>query len=184
MPLAYLGDHQQMRVFRARRPVIDDETVLYELSKPIPHFGGPWPKSLSDIPMTAELRRRIDRVEPLQPMPENDFVNERLGFRARLRACLEGAGVKGPGSVMMDILYAVDPATHMGQSTSVIPSASSLPEGEDERFYSCAVSSHVGRTMRFSDTFAIPALSIADTVDVPVTNDSYYRNLFGTGPLL
>jgi hypothetical protein len=182
MPVAYLGDHQQTRVFKGRRPVVDDATVLEELGKPIPRFGGPWPTSLSDVPMTAELRRRIDYLEPLQPMPGDDYINETLGFLARLRTCLEAAGVKGPGAVMMDLYYKVDQTTHVGESTSVIPAASSLPEGEDQRFYECAVSSHVGRTMPFSETYASPALSIAATINVPVTNNQYYRNLFGPGP--
>jgi hypothetical protein len=182
MPVKYLGDHNQIRVFKGRRPVVDDETILEELGHIAPHFGGPWPKSLSDVPMTNELRRRIDYREPDQPMPGDEYVNERLGFRARLRACLEAAGVKGPGTVILQLVYEVDQTTHLGRSSNVIMETSSLPEREDPSFYDCVVSSHVGRTMRFRESFGTPGLFIADTLSVPVTDDSYYRNLFDVKP--
>lgn len=174
----YVGDNQQVHVFEGRRPALDDSVIL-ALSKPAPHFGGPWPKSLSEVPMTPELRKRIDEKEPDQPMVGDDYVNQRLGFRAVMRECLEEAGVHGPGSVIIQLIYYLSTVNHRGKSADLVPEASSLPEEEDERFYNCAIYAHLGRKVTFRDSYAINGFVIYETIDVPVTNDSYYRSLFG-----
>jgi hypothetical protein len=178
MPTGYLGEHQEARVFAARRPQMKDEAIL-ELVRPDPHFGGPWPASLANVPITAELRRRLDKYQKDQPMPGDEYVNRMLELLARLRKCLDDAGVKGPGAVLTGLEYDIDQTTHLGRGSAVFVEASSLPENEDAPFYQCVVSAHLGYTMRFLDSYDLPGHVISGPITVPVTNDSFYRALFG-----